>query len=127
MVNISLQYLAWHYRYGLPNLFSMMREFVRFVFNLFSINLFLRTLFKPMFSLQGSAHDQKLVADAISIIVANLIMRVLGFFVRSVFIFIGLLGITITVVWMIALIVLWTLLPLVLFISLYVLIASLIS
>lgn len=116
---LPLQYVAWHYQYGLPHLFLITRELVRFVFNLFSISLFLRTLFKPMLSLQGSTKGEEIPVDVVSIIVANLVMRVLGFLTRTILILSGIVGITLTILSMSIIIILWTFLPLIILLGVY--------
>lgn len=119
MLPAPLTYLAWHYGYGLPHLFLLIGEFVRFLFNLFSINLFLRTLISPMFNVKMSMSSAEDGTELIPIIASNLVMRVLGLFLRSLFIVCGLTSIVITVLLMLVLIVLWTLLPLMLLLSVY--------
>lgn len=89
------------------------------MFNLFSISLFLRTLFKPMLSLQGSTKGEEIPVDVVSIIVANLVMRVLGFLTRTILILSGIVGITLTILSMSIIIILWTFLPLIILLGVY--------
>lgn len=114
-----MNYVVWHYRYGLPHLFLITKEFVRFVFNLFSINLFLRTLFLPMFNLQGSARGEEVLADAISIVVGNLVMRVIGLVLRVSLIALGIGCILLVIALMTTVIAFWTFLPAVLLFGVY--------
>lgn len=125
MKEIPIRYLVWHYTYGLPHLFALTWEFSRFVFNLFSIRLFMRTLVNPLFSLAGSVRQEKMAIDMVSIVVGNMVMRMIGFAARSMLIATGLAAIACVVVFMSLLIVLWTSLPLLCLISAYLLIVTL--
>ena len=115
----SFQYLAWHYSYGLPNLFTLTKEFIRFIFNFFSINLFFRTLFSPMFSVESGIADEQYAEGVIALFVSSMVMRVLGFILRTLFIIIGLLSIIFTTICMMAVIIAWLLLPVLLLLAVY--------
>lgn len=116
---LPLQYLSWHYRYGLLHLFSITKELVRFTYSLFSIGLFFRTLFKPMFSIETSTRDVELVPDIISLIVSNVVLRALGFFFRACLIVAGVTSIIFVILSMTVIILLWTFFPLFFVISFY--------
>lgn len=116
---LPLQYLSWHYRYGLLHLFFITKELVRFVYNLFSIGLFFRTLFMPMFSVEASIHNVELIQDIVSLIVSNIVFRALGFFFRACLITLGVTSIILVILSMATIIVLWAFLPLFFVLSFY--------
>ncbi len=114
-------YLSWHYKYALGNLFSLTKEFIRFFFNFFSIGLFAKTLFLPMFSVKADPGKEVYIIDYIAIIISNLFLRVLGFIVRSCFIAIGVLSIVLVSILMTGILFVWVFMPFILFFDLYVL------
>lgn len=117
-MSVFFDYFVWHYRYALPHLFSIFGEFVRFFFNLFSIKLFLLTLLKPLFGVQGSFEKQD-VSEVVALFAANIMMRVVGFVLRVVLIVVGLSLIFVTVVVALFASVVWFLLPVLLGFSAY--------
>lgn len=72
-----------------------------------------------MLSLEGSTRGEVL-ADAISIIAGNLVLRVMGFAIRLVLIAIGVGWIIVTAFLMTAAAVLWALLPFFVLFSVYI-------
>ena len=114
-------YLSWHYKYALGNLFSLTKEFIRFFFNFFSIGLFVKTLFLPMFSVKADPGKEVYIIDYIAIIISNLFLRVLGFIVRSCFIAVGVLSIVLVSILMTGILFVWVFMPFILFFDLYVL------
>ncbi|MEN9880845.1 MAG: hypothetical protein RLZZ308_28 [Candidatus Parcubacteria bacterium] len=112
-------YFFWHYRYGLLGLFSITGEFVRFIFNLFSINLFIRTLFLPIFSAQITLKDRVVDEDIVAVLVTKVVMRIIGALLRTLFIFLGFASIAVVLIGMLITITLWVLLPVLLVIMGY--------
>lgn len=119
---MPFSYIFWHYRYGVPHIITLTIEFVRFIFNLFSINLFLRTLFNPMFSVQISLKDRVVDEDIIAIIISKGVMRIIGALLRSFFILLGLFSILCTIVVMTLVLVAWIAFPFLFLLALYLLV-----
>lgn len=107
-------YISWHYTLGIKNLYGIWVNFIVFSFNFFSIKTLLLTLFSPFQRLQeryqGGWHPE----DFIGTIVVNLMMRIIGFFVRSFTIILGLAFFVAIFVGGIIFLVLWLLLPILL-------------
>jgi hypothetical protein len=119
---MPFSYIFWHYRYGVPHIVTLTSEFVRFIFNLFSIDLFFRTLFNPMFSVQISLKDRIVDEDIIAIIISKGVMRIIGALLRSFFILLGLFFIICTVAVMALVLISWIALPLLFLLALYLLV-----
>ncbi|MDP3052162.1 MAG: hypothetical protein Q8N42_01505 [bacterium] len=101
-------YLVWHYSQALKEGFVIWKTFLWFVSQLFSIRLLLRTLFSPWRRLKeyyGRGFDPVRLLESLFI---NIMMRFIGFIIRSVAILVGLaaelaaiiIGIIMFVVWL---------------------------
>ena len=88
--NIISQWLNWHYFEVSKNLLMASRNFLVFNFNYFSISLLLTTLFahwRRYRDFYGKSFDIKRYAFTF---ISNMISRVLGAFIRTIVVAIGL-------------------------------------
>lgn len=82
-------YFAWHYSEAIKDLLEIEKNFMRFAYHLFSMPLLFKTLFAPIFRLN---EKRKLGFDleaASERFIVNTIMRIVGFFVRLIFLVLG--------------------------------------
>ena len=82
------QYIFWHYSYAFLDLKKSSGNIIWFVWNFFSIDILLKTLITPWRRLakdQGSRHP-----SFFSNFLINMIMRLVGLFIRGTTVFSGL-------------------------------------
>lgn len=112
--NLLFQYLVWQF-YDIPKkLIFVWQDLLLFNLNYFSITLLLKTLFSPWRRYQWLYEKGFNFKKYFETLFSNLISRILGFIVRSLFILLGL--VTEIVIFFLGLIALfsWLLLPLIL-------------
>jgi len=108
-------YIAWHYTLGFRNIMQHWKTFTWFFWNFFAIPLQLKTLFLPFERLQESSKGNGLdIEGYFSALATTTIMRVVGFFLRSSVIIVGLLSITVLALLAVCVLLLWICMPLVL-------------
>ncbi len=127
MFSLFIDYNRWHYSYALLNILRLMREFVRFFLNLFSVGLFLRSLFKPIFNVPVNDVDASYEGDMVAIFISGILMRLLGALVRIIFIIFGLACSFISIIFFSIVFLLWLILPVVYVISIYILLGLTLS
>ncbi len=100
-------YTRWHYTRAPKEYIGVWVNFMWFVLHVFSIPILLRTLFDP-FQRLGEKYNGGLHLDKLAeVIIVSLIMRIVGFGIRSILILIGLVfllatfsvGLLLFVVW----------------------------
>ncbi|HEY4496237.1 MAG TPA: hypothetical protein VJC04_02670 [Candidatus Paceibacterota bacterium] len=110
---LATKYLVWHYSEALTDWWRIVGNFVWFFFHMFSIGLLSKTLFAPFKRLQEERKKGSLkFEDWGGAIIVNVLMRFVGFGVRTVIIAVGLIFILFTVVIGLMAFVLWLILPL---------------
>ncbi len=118
MLNLFIDYSKWHYTYALLNIFRLAVEFVRFFLNLFSVKLFLKSLFSPLFSVPLTT-ESNYYGDIIAGFVGGTLVRIIGALFRSVLIICGLGFSLVTIIFFFIAFVIWLILPLVILVTLY--------
>lgn len=113
-------YVAWHYGKALRGFFSIAGNFVWFIWHFFSIGLLARTWFSPWQRLSEERPRGFDVESFFSTAAINVVMRLVGFAVRTVFIAIGLVCIAVTIALAAAFLAVWIALPLLVALSLIV-------
>jgi len=112
-VTLFGQYIVWHYSRAYADVFGVWRNFLWFFYHLFSLPTLTTTLFDRWRRLgeekQSSGFSP---GEYFSVLLVNIIMRFVGFLMKSVLIVVGLLAIGITFVLGLALLCLWTVAPL---------------
>ena len=109
--NIILQFWKWYYSGAIKSLLNIWRNFIIFVREYYSIPLLFRTLFSPWrrdITRYKKGFSLKNFFETLSF---NLISRGLGFLIRSITIFIGLICLLLVVLLGISIIILWIILP----------------
>lgn len=88
---IARDYLVWHYTTALVDIFYIWRNILWAVGHMFSVKDVLLTLFSPFRRLQESAPNPLVdMQGFLSNMVVNLLMRIVGFVIRSALIAIAL-------------------------------------
>jgi len=103
-------YLVWHYSRAFRDIFSLWFNFMWFVTHFFSIPLLFRTLFSPWKRLSDE-YERAGIEKMAETFVFNLMSRVLGGVVRSIFLGIGLSMLLLTTAVLVILCVVWLFLP----------------
>lgn len=111
MFSLFFDYTKWHYTYALLAIFSLMKEFVRFFFNLFSVTLSLQNLFRPVFSIPIDNPEPTYIGDMVATFLGGILMRLLGAFFRSLLILLGILLSMLTIIFFLVVFVGWIFLP----------------
>jgi hypothetical protein len=112
-------YLVWHYTRAYGDILHIWRNLVYFLFNFFSTPMMFRTLFAPWKRIQAEREKQGFdLADYLSTKIVNVLMRLVGFFMRSILIAISFAVLGCAVVLGLAFFVLWTFLPILVFVVL---------
>lgn len=107
-------YLGWHYGKGTKETLTVFKDFFMFVPRFFSIGLLFRTLFSPFQRLKEQYSGGVNPGEFLSVITVNFLMRLVGLFVRSFFIILGLLSTVFTLILEIFLFIVWLALPILL-------------
>ena len=100
-------YLVWHYGRAILDIKDNARNFIVFVYNFFSIGTLISTLFSPWMRIK----DEYSVSNLFETLIFNGMMRIFGVFVRLVFIILGIVSISITVLLSALLFLVWFFLP----------------
>lgn len=107
-------YISWHYGAALPAIVKNWKNSILFVLHFFSVLLLFRTLFSPWRRLTEKYKGGLDFENIVGFIVVNTIMRIVGFIVRVVVIFVSLIVLAVVIVGGIFFFVAWILAPLVL-------------
>ena len=108
---LSWQFVIWYYTAALFNFVTISRDFVWFLYHFFSIPILIPTLFSKWKRI-GDVRTRKFdIKDFFSVFIVNSIMRVIGFFIRSFVIIVGLISIIVAIMIEITLFVAWLFLP----------------
>lgn len=109
---IGPYYLNWHYTQGLFELTRNLWNFIIFEFHFFSVKELLFTLLSPFQRLHEDYGNNAIDFEKIlSALVVNIIMRIVGFFVRSFILLCAFICISLSLILLPILIVLWIILP----------------
>lgn len=112
MILLLSSYIAWHYGRAYRELVRNGGNIIWFIFNFFSVSVLLRTLFSPWQRLEEQSRGGILdIEEKLGTLVINLLMRIVGFVIRSVFIVAGLVATALAVLGLIIVIIVWTVYP----------------
>ena len=106
-------YFKWHYGRALKGLADISANCIWFLWHFFSIAVLSRTLFQPWQRLQEKPEKRFDVNAFLSSITINIVMRFVGFFIRIIFILIGLVSIVAALVFEGVVFLVWLAMPLV--------------
>jgi hypothetical protein len=111
-VIVLQNYLMWHYTRAYGDILHIWRNLVYFLFNFFSTPTMFRTLFSPWKRIQAERENRGFdFSDYFSTLIVNLMMRLVGLFMRLVLIAISFSVLGVAVVLGLGFFVLWTVLP----------------
>lgn len=112
---LIMYYIKWHYFGALKDQYILWKNFVTFLYNFFSIKLMTRTLFHKWRRLGESKKTKAFdLAETLSNFTVNMIMRVIGVFMRLLLIMVGIISICIITILSILIFLIWFLLPILL-------------
>ena len=100
-------YFVWHYGRAILDIKDNAKNFIVFVYNIFSIPTLVSTLFSPWMRI----NDGYKVSSLLETFVFNSIMRLFGVFVRIIFILLGLISLIFTVLFSGLFFLVWFFLP----------------
>ncbi|MFA6253874.1 MAG: hypothetical protein WC640_01260 [Candidatus Paceibacterota bacterium] len=107
-------YFIWHYGRAIKDLTRIYRNLIAFTFNFFSVDILVRSYFAP-WRRMGEEYPEHGVDpfDYFSTFTVNLIMRLVGIFMRTVAIVLGLVTTLVVILSYPVVLVLWLALPLI--------------
>ncbi len=113
-------YIKWHYSQAILDIVGIIKNFLWFFYDFFSISLLLKTFFKP-FRRLGEDYNKGLDLQAIAeSFIINTLMRFVGMLLRTLLIIMGVICIIFTLLFGLFFIISWLLAPLlVLFLILF--------
>jgi hypothetical protein len=100
-------YLSWHYGRAILDIKDNAKNFIVFVYNVFSIPVLISTLFSPWMRIK----DGYSVNNLLETFVFNTMMRFFGVFVRLMFIILGILSLIFTTIVSCFTFIIWFFLP----------------
>lgn len=110
---LSWQFVIWYYTAALFNFIKISRDFIWFLYHFFSIPILVPTLFSKWKRI-GDVRTRKFdIKDFFSVFIVNFIMRIVGFFIRSVVVIAGIISIIFAIVVEIAFFIAWLFLPII--------------
>lgn len=112
-IDLIADYFGWHYSEALKDLLQIEKNFIRFVYHLFSIPLLWRTLFSPVYHLSEKRAQGFDVQGMLERLVINTVMRLVGFFARMTFLIAGVFAELILIIIAIPILFVWLILPLI--------------
>jgi hypothetical protein len=116
---IGPYYLNWHYTRGFTELVKNLLNFIIFEFHFFSVKDLLLTLLAPFQRLQEDYGTNTIDFQKIlSAVIVNLIMRIVGFLVRSFILLFAFICIGISLLLLPIIILIWIALPFILLVFL---------
>ena len=112
ILSVAKNYLLWHYSAAYVDMMNVWWNYLWFVNHLFSVPDVLRSWFSPFKRLQEEKASIMLhPEDFFGGLVVNLIMRIVGFIIRSALLMIAFVGFVIVLIGGVMFFVLWTILP----------------
>ncbi len=109
---IGPYYFNWHYTQGIVELSKNIWNFIVFEFHFFSVKDLLFTLFSPFQKLKEDYGNSAIDFERIlSSLVVNIIMRIIGFVIRSIILTIAGVCILISCILFPLILLIWVLLP----------------
>ena len=111
MFNLFTDYITWHYTQAIVSIVRTAKEFVRFFLNLFSVWLFFKTLFLPIFSIPVDDLGSSDIPDMIAGFFGGIIIRLIGALFRLLLIFLGIFLSLLAVLFFAVLLIFWIIMP----------------
>lgn len=111
-------YGKWHYTQAFRDLYRNWKNFIIFVLYFFSLRLLLRTWLSPFGRLNEEYKKGFELEDFLETLVVNILMRVVGFVLRTFVILTGIFALILVILLGPVVFVLWALAPFIVFVSL---------
>lgn len=92
LFKLAQKYIVWHYSRALVDLWGILMNIEWFLFNFFSINVLFKTLFARWRRLGERRTRGFNIADFFATLLINTMMRIVGFFMRSLMIIMGIIA-----------------------------------
>lgn len=106
------EYIAWHYGTAISEIFTLFKTYLRFVYHFFSLPLLARTWISPLLRRREERPADVLDIEALALsLFGNLILRIVGFVLRTVVIAAGILSEACVAVFFTLLFFAWMMLP----------------
>jgi len=105
------RYGLWHYTLGISDFIGVFKNILWFEYHFFSIPLLFQTLFTPWRRLKEERKRVFEIEDVLSVILVNIMMRLVGAVVRLATIAIGVFLMAATIVVGICLFLFWLIMP----------------
>ncbi|MFT7644571.1 MAG: hypothetical protein ACI9BF_000220 [Candidatus Paceibacteria bacterium] len=112
-LSIVHHYLIWHYSRGLLEIFHVWLNLLWFVVYFFSLPQLMNSWFSPWKRIVEKRKMNWNLEDIAGVIIVGIISRIIGFTLRTVIIFIGLVCLFITILGGLATYVFWVAAPLI--------------
>lgn len=88
-MRFAFHYITWHYSQAILDLIGIVKNFIWFFYNFFSVPTLIKSLFQP-FSRLGEAYKKGFDLSSWSeTFIVNSLMRLVGFLLRSILIVLG--------------------------------------
>lgn len=110
-IKLIVRYFFWHYTKAFIDFFRIWINIFWFCIHFFSMSTMIRTLFSPW---KRIVDEDKSIGNFFSSFIVNMIMRVVGFVMRSTLIIAGIFAVLIVFILGIASLVLWIFTPIIL-------------
>lgn len=108
---IIVSFFIWHYTLGLSYALAGAVEFVKGIFNYFSVSDLLKTLFSPWHSIAERYGRGFALGEYLMVLLGNIVSRVLGAIVRTFVIACGLIATICAVAGAAVFLLFWILMP----------------
>src|SRR3972149_9104445 len=112
IASVLRDYFLWHYSTAYADIVGIARNYLWFVSHLFSVPEVARSLFAPFKRMkEGKVNIVKSPSDFFANLVVNILMRIVGFIIRTALLAIALASFLLVIGLCLIIIALWTLLP----------------
>lgn len=111
LARFAKEYLAWHYRDSLSDLWELENNFLWFGYHFFSLPLLARTFLSPIYRLEEKSARTFDIGAIIGNFIVTTLMRLVGMLVRVVIIATGVLFESALIALALPVLLLWLLLP----------------
>jgi len=110
-LTVLFGYIKWHYSEAIISLLQIWRNLTVFIFDYFSIKLLFQNFFDPWKRMTETRPSFFDTAKFFSTLISNLIMRLVGIFLRIILIALGTICLLLFVLLLIPVLLIWLILP----------------
>lgn len=97
-LSIMQHYLLWHYTRAFSELFHVWLNFLWFTMHFFSVPQLLRSWIAPWKRITQDRGEKWNLEDLAGFVIIGFISRLIGFILRTIIMFLGLIALTITII-----------------------------